>query len=82
VVVYNWDRKSSAAVNLSGILSSGQKFEVRNAQNYFSSPITTGTFGGSSINIPLGAQTAASPVGVSTPPASSPIFYVFVVNRI
>jgi hypothetical protein len=82
IVVYNWARTSSVSINLSSVLSSGQKYEVRNAQNYFASPVTTGTFGGSTISIPLGSLAPATPIGASVPPSSSPTFYVFVVNRI
>jgi hypothetical protein len=80
VTVFNWNLSSTVSVDVGSILSSGQSYEVRNAQNYFASPVLTGTYNGSPLNIPMNGLSAATPVGLSTPPSTGPEFNVFVVQ--
>jgi hypothetical protein len=42
IVVYNWDRVSTAQVDLSGLLRANDRFEIRDAQNPFGEPIVRG----------------------------------------
>ncbi len=63
VVVYNWTGASSVQVDLSGVLSSGDQFVVVDAQNYFGSPVVSGTYDGKMVTIPLGQTTMAPLVG-------------------
>lgn len=80
VVVYNWDRRSQVAVDAGGILASGARFEVRNAQNFFAAPVLSGTYRGQDLVLPTTGLSVARPVGKSTaPPAAGPEFNVFVI---
>ena len=51
VAVVNWSRQASVSVDLSAVLKSGEKFEVRNVVN-LSSPILTGVFNGKAVSLP------------------------------
>jgi hypothetical protein len=84
VIVYNWGRQSAVSVNLSGVLSAGDQYEIRSAQNFFGAPLARGTFGGSTVSIPMGSVTAAQPIGgsPSAPPQTGPDFDVVVVRRV
>ena len=42
VVVYNWGRQSEVAVDLSGVLRAGNRYEVRNVQALFGAPVVSG----------------------------------------
>jgi len=84
VVVYNWSRQSAVSADLSGILQVGDRYEVRNAQNFFGSPVASGTYGGGMISVPMGGVTPPTPIGGSAtaPPKTGPDFDVFVVVRV
>jgi PKD repeat protein len=79
ITVYNWGLAAAVSVDVSGILSVGQAFEVRNAQDWFGAPVLSGTYGGGSISLPMTGLTVATPVGWTAPPLSGPEFNVFVV---
>jgi hypothetical protein len=84
VVVYNWSGQSTASVDVSAILPAGSRYEVRNVQNYFGTPVASGTFAGGSLVLPLAGVTPAAPVGgsASAPPRTGTQFQVFVVSRV
>ncbi|MEZ5399701.1 MAG: malectin domain-containing carbohydrate-binding protein [Bryobacteraceae bacterium] len=80
IVVYNWSNQSSVAVNLSGVLTPGSPYEIRDAQNFFGPPVVKGTYAGGNVNIPMNQTAVAQPNGrvPSIPPHTSPRFGVFV----
>lgn len=62
VIVYNWNRSDSVAVDISSLgLTAGQGYVVRDAENYNGAPVASGTYDGGSIVIPM-TNTAVSPV--------------------
>lgn len=81
VIVYNWANQGSVSVDLTGVLTPGEHYEIRNVQNWFGTPVATGTYGGGSVSFPMTAVTPPTPLGgwVTTPPATGPAFNVFVV---
>jgi uncharacterized protein YjdB len=83
VTVYNWGKQSSTSVSMSGVLSAGDQYVVRNAQNPFGPPIASGSYGGS-ISVPLTAVTPVAPVGWSSKkaPSTGTEFAVFVVEKL
>jgi hypothetical protein len=83
VVVYNWTRQGSVAVDLAGVLAPGDRYEVHSVQNLFGQPVASGTFGGGSITIPMSAITPPTPVGMtsSRSPTTGPDFDTFLVTR-
>ncbi|MBV9081580.1 MAG: hypothetical protein JOZ62_02795 [Acidobacteriaceae bacterium] len=81
VVVYNWDRKETVPVDLRGILASGQRFEIRDAQNFYGRPVVSGIYTEKPVELPMTNDAVALPIGrVPTRPVhTSPEFAVFVV---
>ena len=84
VVVYNWGRQAAVAADLANVLQVGDRYEVRNAQDFFGSPVTSGTYGGGTISLPMGGVTPPTPIGGSptAPPKTGPDFDVFVVTKV
>lgn len=78
VTILNWGNSSSVSVDMSGVLSSGASYQVRNAQNYYGSPVRSGVYSGGAISLPT-SSSAAAPIGFATPPATGPLFSAYVV---
>ena len=83
VVVYNWSRAASVPVDLGGLLSVGDRFEVRNVQDFFGAPILSGTYAGGPISIPMSGVAPPAIIGgaLHPPPRTGPDFDVFVVLK-
>jgi PKD repeat protein len=79
ITVFNWDLQNTVSVNVTGVLSVGQSYEVRNAQNFFGPPVLTGTYNGSPLQLPTSGLSMASPVGFAAPQATGPEFNVYVL---
>lgn len=81
IVVYNWGSQTSVNVNLSGVLATGQRYEVRNVQDFYGTPVASGTFSGGSVSIPMGGVAPPPRLGrtTPTPPRTSPVFDTFIV---
>jgi hypothetical protein len=84
VIVYNWGRQSSVSADLSNVLAVGQRYEIRNVQDFFGAAVVSGTYGGGSVSIPMGGVTPPQPVGGSpnAPIKTGPDFDVFVVTPV
>jgi len=63
VIVYNWDKKPAAEADVSCVLKAGDKFEVRDAQNYFGKPVLEGAYDGKPLALPMNLTEVAQPVG-------------------
>jgi len=63
VVVYNWDKKPAVEADMSSILKAADKFEVRDAQNYYGKPVIEGTYDGKPLRMPMNLTEVAQPVG-------------------
>lgn len=83
VVVYNWGRESEVAVDLPGVLQSGDRYEVRNVQDLFGAPVVSGEYQGVPIRIPMTGIAPPAPLGrvLRTAPRTGPAFDAFVVTR-
>ncbi len=79
IVVNNWDGSATQAVDLTGVVSPGAAYEIRNAQNFYGPPIVSGTYAGGSVTLPMTGLTPATPVGYAAPPSTGPAFGTFVV---
>ena len=80
IVVYNWDRSNAVQVDLASVLARSSEYEIRNAMDYFGPPVTTGTFDGSPVRVPLQALRVARPRGETTGGSTNGEFSVFVVT--
>jgi hypothetical protein len=79
IVVYNWDGSATQPVDLTGIVSPGAAYEIRNAQNFYGPPVLSGTYSGGSVTLPMTGLTPATPVGYAAPSSTGPTFGAFVV---
>jgi len=80
-VVYNWEKKDKVGVDLKGIIRSGSKFKIVNAQNYFGDAIFAGVYDGKPVPLPMKGLSVARPIGDAPcePPSTEPVFNVFVL---
>jgi hypothetical protein len=79
ITVYNWDGLNFVNVDVSGVLSVGDRYEVRNAQDFFGAPVLSGTYSGAALTLPVTGLSIASPVGRAAPIASGTEFNAFVL---
>ncbi len=79
IIIYNWDLSDSVAVDLSSVLSSGDSYVIQDAQNFYASPVASGTYTGSPVSIPMKNLAKAAPVGFNAPAHTGPLFGTFVV---
>lgn len=79
VIIYNWDLSPSVDVNLTGVLSPGDQFLIQDAQNFYGSPVVSGTYSGGMVSIPMTSTTKSAPDGLGTPAHTLPLFGTFVV---
>jgi hypothetical protein len=80
IVVYNWDNSPKVAVDVRSVLDVGTAFELRNAEDFFSPPVLTGTFDGQPLQLPMTGLSVAKPMAaLRTPPPTGPTFNVFVL---
>lgn len=83
IVVYNWGGAGSASADVSGVLRSGDTYEVREAQNFYGGPVLSGTYSGGSLSLPMSPVTPAAVIGrsSSTPISTGTVFHVFVLIK-
>lgn len=82
IIVYNWDRADVAKVDVSEFLQRGQRYEVRNVQNFFGPPALSGKYKGKPLKLPMSGLSVASPIGYDyTPAHTGPEFNTFVLIR-
>lgn len=81
IIVYNWGNSNSVNVDVSSVLSPGDAFEVRNAQDYFAPPVLSGTYTGTPLSLPMTNLTTAVANGwnSSLTPTTGRQFDVFVL---
>jgi hypothetical protein len=85
IVVYNWDARPFVPASLAGSgLLPGDRFEIRDAQNFYDAPLLTGTYQpGRPVELPMSKRPVALPVGTvaNLPSHTAPDFGVFVLLR-
>jgi hypothetical protein len=81
IAVYNWDHSSTVNLDFSTFLNNGDPYVVRNAWNFFGTPLASGTYNGSTVNVPAQGLTIATPVGVTAPSETGPEFNVYIVRK-
>lgn len=82
VIVYNWGGAGSVSVDLNGVVPTGARYEIHNAQNITGAPVASGTFGGGTVSIGMSGVPGPTPVGgsASQVPSTGSQFGVFVVS--
>jgi hypothetical protein len=81
VTAFDSDRRPAVPVDLSSVLRTGDRYEIRNAQDFFGVPVASGVYRGGAVPFPMRAFPPAAPVGWKTPASTGPQFNVFVVRR-
>jgi hypothetical protein len=66
-------------VDVSGILSDGDGYEVRNAQDFYGAPVLQGTYNGSALVLPMTGLSVATPIGVAAPASTGSEFNAFIL---
>ena len=83
IVVYNWEQDATVSVDLSTVLKVGDRYVVRNVQDFDGTPVASGTYEGGSIQLPMAAVAPPAVIGRAStpPPVTGPPFNVFVVMK-
>lgn len=82
IAVFNWDKRADVELDLSTVgLTAGMPYEIRDAQNYFGSPVYKGVYGNPKLLVSMTHMIIARPVGLaaSLPTHTAPEFAAFVV---
>jgi Right handed beta helix region len=79
ITVYNWNLAPTVSVDLTGVLTVGSSYEIRNAQDFFGAPVLTGTYAGGTLALPMSGLSVETPVGVAAPSPTGPEFNAFVL---
>jgi S-layer homology domain len=79
ITIFNWDQDSTVSVDVSSVLTVGQGYELRNANDFYGAAVLSGTYDGSPLTIPMTGLTVATPVGIAPPPADGPTFGAFIL---
>ncbi|HVH10525.1 MAG TPA: Ig-like domain-containing protein [Gemmatimonadales bacterium] len=82
IVIYNWSLQASVPVDLTGVVTVGKHYDVRNVQDIFGTPVVSGTYAGGTITIPMTGVTPPQPIGGSFRPLvkTAPAFDAFIVT--
>jgi hypothetical protein len=83
IVVYNWEQHATVSVDLATVLDVGDRYVVRNVQDFDGPPVASGTYEGGGIQLPMAGITPPAPSGraFTPPPVTGPTFNVFVVMK-
>jgi hypothetical protein len=81
IAIYNWNLAATVSVDISSAISVGTRYKVLDVQNYFGTPVASGTYTGTPITIPMSGLTIAAPNGTvpSVPTHTAPQFGAFVL---
>lgn len=83
VTVWNWTGSTSATFSASGVLTNGERYAVHAATSPYGAPVTTGTFDGQRIRVPLTSLRIDPPIGrsaVAIP--TEPRVHAFILTRL
>jgi hypothetical protein len=79
ITIYNWNSLANVDVSLAGVLASGARYEVRNAQDFFGPAIASGTYSGGPVRLRMTNLPVAAPQGWPAKEPTAPEFNTFVV---
>ena len=80
IIVFNWAHQGMVTVDLSSILNAGDTFVIKNAQDFYGSPVYSGTYNGP-ISLPISAINAPPSITGTAVFNTSNEFQVFVVLK-
>jgi hypothetical protein len=67
---------------LTNIVPVGGQYQIRNVQDWFGTPVVSGTYGGGSVTIPIQSIAPPIPTGMSSShsPSTGIVFNTYVVT--
>jgi hypothetical protein len=80
ITIYNWGQTPSVTVDLSSVLSVGDSYVIRDAQNFYGPAVVSGTYSGPAISIPMIGLKKAQPEGFAAPAHTAPSMGTFVLQ--
>jgi hypothetical protein len=63
ITVLNWTGQDAVDVDVSAVLQKGDAFEVRDAQNYYGTPVLSGKYTGKPLRLPMVGGTLPARIG-------------------
>ena len=84
ITVFNWENKSSVSADVSKVLTAGDRYIVRDAENYFGAPVASGVYNGGGVTLPMLLEHVALPIGDApvVPDHTAPQFAAFSLERV
>ncbi len=82
IIVFNWSMNGSVSVDLSSSgIKAGDRYQIRDAENWYNGPVVSGIYSGAPVTIPMTGLSIAQPNGSVPAPAvhTAPEFGVFVL---
>ena len=79
ITAYNWSLSPTVAIDVSSVLSPGDKYVIQDAQNFYGPAVASGTYTGGAIGIPMTGLTKATPVGFAAPAHTAPLYGTFIL---
>jgi len=64
VTIFNYDKDTHVAVDLSKIMEIGAAYKIHSVFNLFGEPVLSGVYAGGTINIPMGTVSPPQPYGL------------------
>lgn len=82
LIIYNWEQQDKILVDLSSVLQSGERYQIRDAQNYVGCPVVRGIYSGP-LYVSMNLTECAQPLGDSgiVRTHTAPEFGVFVISK-
>jgi hypothetical protein len=81
IAIYNWERGDEVVLDVSSTLHPGERYRLRNVQDYFRDVRTGNVSAVGSIVAPMTGHTVATPFGWNAPSSTFPSFGAFVLER-
>jgi len=63
IAVFNWANLDSVPIDVSGVLATGDSYELLDAQDLFAAPLLSGVYSGGMLNVPMINTSVTVPVG-------------------
>ena len=79
--VVNWGGAASVAVDVTGVLRAGDRWELRNVQDVWGAPVAAGVYAGGAIDVPLtGVEPPVAEGRPGRPRRTAPAFDAFLLT--
>lgn len=67
IVIYNWAGRNTVSVDVSKAIARGTRYELRDVQDFFGSPVLSGTYDGGILDIPMTGSNVSKITGEVVP---------------